>query len=76
MVGNVFEWTRSLEEKYPYDPEDGREDAEAGGRRGLRGGMFDIPEWGARCAYRFGINPNLRLSGLGLGIRVMVAPGL
>lgn len=49
MAGDVREWTRSLYEPYPYDPEDGREDLEAAsGGRILRGG------WGTgRCAARF-----------------------
>jgi formylglycine-generating enzyme required for sulfatase activity len=51
MVGNVFEWTRSLwgeidqdasDFKYPYDSEDGRENIEASARirRVLRGIAF------------------------------------
>jgi len=62
MVGNVWEWTRSLwgkewdkpAFKYPYDPRDGREnlDADDSVRRVLRGGSFDYSRRDARCAVR------------------------
>jgi formylglycine-generating enzyme required for sulfatase activity len=82
MVGNVWEWTQSLwgkdwEEpsfKYPYDPDDGRENLEAKGRRVLRGGAFDLNRRPGRCAYRYSSAPY----GLGRsrGFRVvLVAPG-
>ncbi len=40
MVGNVWQWTSSLFEKYPYNANDGREDLQANGERVTRGGMF------------------------------------
>jgi iron(II)-dependent oxidoreductase len=70
MAGNVWEWTRSLwgtdwrspRFVYPYDPGDGREDLEAGGkiRRVLRGGAFYNVARGVRCAYRVRNNPDFR----------------
>jgi formylglycine-generating enzyme required for sulfatase activity/energy-coupling factor transporter ATP-binding protein EcfA2 len=53
MSGNVWEWTRSVIQEYPYDPNDGREDLTASGRRVLRGGCFVDIRRNARCACRY-----------------------
>jgi formylglycine-generating enzyme required for sulfatase activity len=52
MAGNVWEWTLSAEAGYPYDPKDGRENAQVRGRRILRGGAFDSAARSVRCACR------------------------
>lgn len=67
MVGNVWEWTRSLRGKdwqhpsfkYPYRADDGRENLKAGldMLRVVRGGAFVDNQSNARCAYRRGLNP-------------------
>ena len=83
LSGNVWEWTQSLwgsdleksEFKYPYVPEDGREDLSAGDDvpRVLRGGSFVNDQGLVRCAYRYGSSPYNFLRNF--GFRVVVAPG-
>jgi formylglycine-generating enzyme required for sulfatase activity len=72
LSGNVWEWTRSLYENYPYDPGDGREDLESRGRRVLRGGAFSNEAWFVRCACRFRDFPHYR--GRNRGFRVVASP--
>ena len=59
MAGTVWEWTSSLDWPYPYDARDGREDADAPGRRILRGGCYANPHGYARCACRFRLAPTI-----------------
>jgi formylglycine-generating enzyme required for sulfatase activity len=40
MVGNVWQWTSSLDKPYPYDAQDGREDPNVQGLRITRGGSW------------------------------------
>ena len=73
MAGNVWEWTSSLYKRYPYEAEDGREEAEADGWRVLRGGSFSHYDYDfSRCAARFSFNPNFRNNNV--GFRSVVAP--
>lgn len=76
MAGNVWEWTRSLYEDYPYPPEgserQAREGPAATGRRVLRGGAFRGDARSARCAYRVGLGPDSRY--VGYGFRVVASP--
>jgi len=86
MVGNVWEWTRSLRGKlkkdysletqfnYPYKVDDGRENLNAGDEfaRVVRGGSFGDRRGGARCAFRFDARPGYRNAYI--GFRVVVSP--
>lgn len=53
MAGNVWEWCSSLNAPYPYQGDDGREDADPDAWRILRGGAWDtvLPR-DARCTFR------------------------
>jgi formylglycine-generating enzyme required for sulfatase activity len=74
MAGNVWEWTRSVDKSYPYDPDDGRENLEAEGLRVLRGGAFRSSARGVRCAARNRNFPNYFFRYYGFRV-VLVAPG-
>jgi serine/threonine-protein kinase len=52
MAGNVWEWTSSLYQPYPYDANDGREDMNSPDGRVLRGGSWDPDDSSVRSAYR------------------------
>ena len=56
MAGNVWEWTSSLYQDYPYDADDGREDPDGQGQRVMRGGCFGDFARYVRSTYRnFGV---------------------
>jgi tetratricopeptide (TPR) repeat protein len=57
MAGNVGEWVNSLFDfPYPYDETDGREDPEAKGLRGVRGGSWNGLK--IRSSERWGTEPS------------------
>jgi formylglycine-generating enzyme required for sulfatase activity len=57
-AGNVWEWTSSLFQPYPYRGDDGREDATASGKHVLRGCSWDDDRRGCRCASRLAFDPD------------------
>jgi formylglycine-generating enzyme required for sulfatase activity len=74
MAGNVWEWTRSLYQAYPYDPNDGREEMVVGDQNNVivRGGGWYPRSDNLRASYRGIISPDyLRLT---LGCRLVRYP--
>jgi len=74
LSGNIWEWTRSLYHSYPYDPQDGREDIQSGGRRVIRGGSWCTsakPE--TKIAFRGSLPPEAPLNEVGFRVVVNVA---
>jgi formylglycine-generating enzyme required for sulfatase activity len=76
MAGNVWEWTRSEFQKYPYDPDDGREDASnlSGKVFTLRGGSWYNNRTHIRCAARNWVDPDFRIGNNLIGLRVLLSP--
>jgi formylglycine-generating enzyme required for sulfatase activity len=74
MAGNVWEWTRSVCQVYPYDPENGREDIRSGVGRVLRGGSWYRNQWYARCTLRYGVYPDARYHYLGFRVAASLSP--
>jgi formylglycine-generating enzyme required for sulfatase activity len=72
MIGNVWEWTRSLYEPYPYEADDGRENLRSDGFRVVRGGAFVDDHRLARVASRDWGCPNDWVDDD--GFRVVVSP--
>ena len=69
MAGNVWEWVASRYRAYPYQPDDGREDPHALGRRVLRGGSFrSTHERYLRCAFRSMSYPTRRRDHIGFRV--------
>ena len=68
LTGNIWDWTGSLYQLYPYRADDGRDDPAAGGRRVVRGGSWYLNLDLARAAYRFDLVPGLRHNNLGFRV--------
>ena len=69
LSGNLWEWTSSLEEDYPYAADDGREDPDnTAGNRTVRGGSFYYTNYQIRCAARTGFAPDTANEHIGFRI--------
>ena len=72
MSGNVWEWTRSPYQPYPFDPSDDRKNLEADALWVMRGGSFADSERNVRAAIRGGADPGARRAFI--GFRVVLSP--
>jgi formylglycine-generating enzyme required for sulfatase activity len=72
MAGNVWEWTRSPMQPYPYDPSDDRSNLDADALWVIRGGGFaDTPQL-IRTTTRTAAEPGARRAFI--GFRVVISP--
>jgi len=60
MSGNVWEWTRSPYQAYPYDESNDREGLDADALWVMRGGSFNDQERNVRTGIRGGADPGVR----------------
>jgi len=72
MSGNVWEWTSSPYQPYPYDPADDRANLDADALWVIRGGHFGDGARLVRTTARTGADPGVRRHSI--GFRVVVAP--
>jgi formylglycine-generating enzyme required for sulfatase activity len=71
MSGNVWEWTRSPYQPYPYDPADDRQNLEADALWVMRGGHFGDSARNIRATTRGGADPGARRPFI--GFRVVIS---
>ncbi|GIK54869.1 MAG: SUMF1/EgtB/PvdO family nonheme iron enzyme [Chloroflexi bacterium] len=74
LSGNVWEWTSSQYQPYPYNAADGREDSEGDARRVLRGGSWFNFQNLARAAARLNLTPDNRSNYVGFRVVVRRPP--
>lgn len=72
MSGNVWEWTRSPYQPYPYDEGDDDEGLDAEALWVMRGGSFSDGPQNVRAAVRGGADPGARRPFI--GFRVVLSP--
>ncbi|MDX1568179.1 MAG: SUMF1/EgtB/PvdO family nonheme iron enzyme [Longimicrobiales bacterium] len=73
MSGNVWEWTRSPYQPYPYDETDDHENLRTDALWVIRGGSYQDPLRNVRAAVRGGGDPGARRSFV--GFRLALTPG-
>jgi formylglycine-generating enzyme required for sulfatase activity len=71
MSGNVWEWTRSPYQPYPFDSADDRKNLEADALWVMRGGSFADADRNVRAAIRGGADPGARRAFI--GFRVVIS---
>jgi formylglycine-generating enzyme required for sulfatase activity len=73
MSGNVWEWTRSPYQPYPYDEGDDRSNLEADALWTIRGGHFGDPARMVRVTVRTGADPGARRPFIGFRVVLRTA---
>ena len=68
MSGNVWEWTRSPYQPYPYDPADDTQGLDAEALWVMRGGSFSDGPQNIRAAVRGGADPGARRPFIGFRV--------
>ena len=68
MSGNVWEWTRSPWQPYPYDEADDREGLDGEALWVMRGGSFADPARNVRAAIRGAAGPDVRREFIGFRV--------
>jgi formylglycine-generating enzyme required for sulfatase activity len=71
MSGNVWEWTRSPYQTYPYDPSDDRSNLDADALWVIRGGHFADPPRLVRTTARTGAEPGARRPFIGFRVALV-----
>jgi formylglycine-generating enzyme required for sulfatase activity len=71
MSGNVWEWTRSPYQPYPFTEADDLRDLETDALWVMRGGSFSDPESNVRAAVRGGGDPGVRRPFIGFRVAVV-----
>ena len=71
MAGNVWEWTRSPYQPYPYNENDDRKTLDTDALWVMRGGSFGDPPRNVRAATRGGADPGVRR--LFIGFRIVLS---
>jgi formylglycine-generating enzyme required for sulfatase activity len=70
MLGNVWEWTNSAPELYPYAPNLHDDHLTPAQERIMRGGSFSMESGSARCAARFPVVREQKFDNLGMRVAV------
>ena len=73
MAGNVWEFTRSPLQDYPYDPEDDLENLSEDALWVMRGGSFADSINNVRTAVRGAVDPGVRSSAIGFRVAISTA---
>jgi formylglycine-generating enzyme required for sulfatase activity len=74
MIGNVWEWTTTVDRDYPYRRDDGREDPASPQARVVRGGSWDYGPLHLRLSFRDYDAPTDRYEFLGFRCVRAVSP--